>query len=61
MSLYTVYDTATGKILKSGICPPGMENAQAVSGQSVLVGVQGNDLTQKVSTLGGPPALAPLP
>lgn len=45
---WTIYDTATGKIKRTGFCPPQMIEIQVKEGESVLVGYTGDPKTQKV-------------
>lgn len=37
MSDYAVYDEATGKVLRSGTCPPTMVSVQAQEGQAAVL------------------------
>ena len=47
---FTIYEKATGLIVKSGHCPDNQVNAQIddPTTQAVLTGVQGNDFYYKV-------------
>lgn len=50
---YTVYEDATGRILRSGTGPEDAALDQAETGQSVIIGEAGNDETQFVEIIDG--------
>lgn len=45
---YTVYDSATGEVLRSGYCSLRDLHLQARAGQAVLAGVKGRDIEDRV-------------
>ena len=48
MSNFIVYNSTTGKILRTGNCPPSLYKLQVRAGESILIG-KANDYSQKVS------------
>ena len=60
MTPYTVYDPATGLILRSGMCQPDMINLQPRSGEAVIEGAWPDDETY-IDADAQPVALPPCP
>ena len=47
MSNFIVYNSTTGKILRTGNCPPSLYKLQVRAGESIILG-KANDYSQKI-------------
>jgi hypothetical protein len=57
---FTIFSTATGAIIRTGIVRTQDLALQAKTGEAILIGVQGNAALQKVDISKNPPGLIPL-
>jgi hypothetical protein len=60
MTPFTIFSTATGTIIRTGIVRMCDLQLQVMTGESILTGVQGNVALQKVDISKNPPVLIPL-